>query len=111
MEGYLELISVPVIAAAVYAVMSVVKYAVNNGKFDRFLPLLSALLGAALGVACFYAMPSIIPAHNVVAALMIGCASGLTATGTHQIFKQLGSKTDDPDDDAAKYPNCKTKDK
>lgn len=91
---YLELISVPAIAAIVFALMSAVKYAVNNTKFDRFVPLLSALLGAAFGVVCFYALPEIIPAKNVVVAAVLGGASGLTATGTHQMVKQLGEKPD-----------------
>ena len=85
MENYIEFVSVPAIAAVVFAVMDVIKYAVNNSKFNRYIPLLSALLGAACGIICYYALPDIIPAHNVVAALVIGGASGLTATGTHQL--------------------------
>ena len=95
MEGYLELISVPAIAVVVFAVMSAVKFAIGNGKFDRFVPLLSLLFGALCGVICFYSLPCIIPADNVVVALVIGGASGLTATGTHQMVKQLGNKNNE----------------
>ncbi len=97
MENYIEFVSVPAIAAVVFAVMDVIKYAVNNSKFNRYIPLLSALLGAACGIICYYALPDIIPAHNVVAALVIGGASGLTATGTHQLVKQLGKSEHDAD--------------
>ncbi len=107
MESYLELISVPAIAAIVFAVISAVKYAVNNVKFDRFVPLISALLGAVCGLICFYALPEIIPAHNVVAALVIGGASGLTATGTHQLVKQLGGKNEQ-DADETNDEDCNT---
>ena len=92
MESYLELISVPAIATFVFVVMSLIKYAVNNAKFDRFVPLLSALLGAVSGVVCYFALPCIISANNVVVALVLGGASGLTATGTHQMVKQLRQK-------------------
>ncbi len=93
---YLELISVPVIATIVYWVINLIKYAVkNNETFKRFIPLLSALLGAILGIIAFYAVPSIIPAQNVCVAILIGGASGLTATGTNQIIKQFGKGDSD----------------
>lgn len=95
---YLELISVPVIATAVYWVINFIKYAVkDNETFKRLIPLVSAALGAAFGVIAFYALPSVIPAANVFMAIIIGGASGLTATGTNQIIKQLGKKDDDTD--------------
>lgn len=93
---YLELISVPAIATIVYWVINIIKYAVQeNEKFKRFIPLISAALGAVLGVVAFYALPSIIPATNVCVAILIGGASGLTATGTNQIIKQLTKKDDE----------------
>lgn len=95
MEQYLELISVPVIAAIVYWVINLIKYATKqNEKFMRFIPLVAAALGATLGVVAYFAVPSIIPAENVFVAILIGIASGLTATGTNQIIKQLGKKDD-----------------
>lgn len=98
MEQYLNLISVPVIAAIVYWVINLIKYtAKENETFKRFIPLIAAALGAVLGVVAFYALPSIIPADNVFVAILIGIASGLTATGTNQIIKQLG-KGNDADD-------------
>lgn len=93
---YLELIRVPAIATIVYWVINIIKYAVQeNEKFKRFIPLISAALGAVLGVVAFYALPSIIPADNVCVAILVGGASGLTATGTNQIIKQLTKKDDE----------------
>ena len=87
---YLNLISVPAIATAVYLIIEVLKKAFDsNEKFLRLIPLISLTLGAIAGIICFYFIPSIIPAPNVVVAIIIGAASGLTATGTNQIFKQL----------------------
>ena len=87
---YLNLISVPAIASAVYLIIEVLKKAFdNNEKFLRLIPLVSLFIGAIAGVVCFFFIPSIIPATNVVVAIIIGAASGLTATGTNQIVKQL----------------------
>lgn len=96
MEQYLNLISVPAIAAVVYWVINIIKHAVGeNEKFKRFIPLIAAGLGIVCGIVCYYALPSIIPAPNIVVAIVIGGASGLTATGTNQIIKQLGKQDDD----------------
>lgn len=93
MEEYLGTISVPAIAAVVFFVVKLIRSAVGeNAKFEKFVPLMSAGLGIVCGVICFYALPAIIPAGNVVVAIVIGGASGLTAIGTGQMFKQLGKK-------------------
>lgn len=90
---YLNLISVPAIATAVYLIIEILKKTFNNSeKFLRVIPLASLLIGSVAGVVCFYFIPSIIPAANVVVAIIIGAASGLTATGTNQIFKQLNKE-------------------
>ena len=95
MEQYLELISVPAIATIVYWIVNLVKVAVNNDKFNRFIPLLATGLGVVCGVVAFFATPQIIPAENIFVAVIIGGASGLTATGTNQIIKQLTKNKDD----------------
>ena len=90
MEQYLELVSVPSIAAVVYWVVNLIKYIVGeNETFKRFIPLIATALGVVSGVVCFYALPSIIPATNLLVAIVIGGASGLTATGANQVLKQL----------------------
>ena len=61
----------------------------NSEKFLRVIPLVLLLIGSVAGVICFYFIPSIIPAANVVVAIIIGAASDLTAMGTNQIFKQF----------------------
>lgn len=91
----LQVASVPVIATLVYWIINLVKSATNNNeKFKRLIPLISAGLGAVLGVIAFYAVPNIVVADNVFVAVIIGGASGLSATGANQIMKQL-SKTAD----------------
>lgn len=90
---YLMLIAVPAITGAVYAIIEVIKKIVGeNETFKKFIPLISLGLGIVAGVICFYFIPNIIPAPNIVVAMVIGGASGLGATGTNQIIKQLNDK-------------------
>ena len=95
MEQYLELISVPAIATIVYWVINLIKSVVSNEKFNRFIPLIATGLGVVFGVIAFFAIPSIIPAENIFVAIIIGGASGLTATGTNQVIKQLTTQKND----------------
>lgn len=90
---YLNLISVPAIVGAVYAIIEVIKKATNNNeKVSHFYPLIGLFLGLVAGLVCFYFIPDIIAAPNVVVALVIGASSGLAATGTNQAIKQLIDK-------------------
>lgn len=89
MEELLTGVSVPAIAAVVYFVVELIKYTTgNNEAVKRAIPLISAVLGIACGLICFYLVPTIVPTNNVVIAVVIGAASGLTATGFNQIIKQ-----------------------
>ena len=87
----LEIICVPVIVAIVFALMEIYKVyiAKGNEKLIRFIPLIALGLGAILGIVFYFAFPSIISASNWFIAILIGGASGLSATGCNQIFKQL----------------------
>lgn len=84
-----EVISVPVITAIVYGVMALYKNYITDEKWVRLIPVWAAVLGIILGVIAFYAAPMIMPADNLLTAILIGMASGLAATGTNQIYKQL----------------------
>lgn len=93
----MEAISLPSIALIVYWVVEILKYVLhNNEKFSRLIPVLAVVLGAALGIVAFYAAPQIIPATDLFSAIIIGGASGMSATGVNQIYKQLSKyKTED----------------
>lgn len=98
MENLLQIASVPVVTVIVYGVMALYKHAVNGKEsLVRLIPVLSVTLGAVLGIAAFYALPGVVIADNILAAILIGGASGLAATGTNQAFKQL-YKTDKEDE-------------
>lgn len=86
-----EIICVPVIVTAVFGIMEFYKKVIakDNEKLIRFIPMIAGALGIVLGIICFYACPSIISANDILTAMIIGGASGLSATGCNQIFKQL----------------------
>lgn len=91
MEQALQAVSVPIITIIVYWIIAIIKTAVNNNEsFNRFIPLLACALGAVCGVIAYFGAPSFLPSDNLIIAIVIGGASGLSATGTNQIFKQLG---------------------
>ena len=99
----IEIVCVPVIVAIVYAVMSIYKtyIAKDKEKLIRFIPLIGGVLGIILGIAFYFAFPQLIVATNVITAILVGLASGLSATGCDQIFKQLtkyGINVKQPDD-------------
>ena len=95
-------ITVPVITSIVYAVIDILKTATNKSeKFLRFVPLIACTLGVLFGVIAFYCVPDVLDTTNVFVAIVIGAASGLAATGTNQVVKQL-KKTDENKDESDK---------
>lgn len=89
----IELISIPAIVTVVYVLIEIIKKTINYKEwFNRFIPLVALVLGAISGLICYYFIPNIISAPNVVVAIVIGAASGLAATGTNQIIKQLNKE-------------------
>lgn len=55
MNSFPEIASVPAIAAIVYTVIDIVKTAVGGSeKFNRFIPLTAAVLGALCGLVAFF---------------------------------------------------------
>ncbi len=94
MEFFTEFATIPAIAAIVYTIIDIVKTAVGGDeKFKRFIPLVSCALGAICGVIAFYIVPGVMETQNVLVAIILGAASGLSATGTNQAVKQLVGKS------------------
>lgn len=107
MDSAMEVVSVPAIVGIVYLALFVYKKVasaemVNSEKWIKIIPLLAAALGVVLGIIAYFCIPEIMPADNVFMAILIGGASGLTATGINQIYKQLSKKDDDDSEDTNK---------
>jgi len=96
MTTFTEIVTIPAIAAIVYTIIDIIKTACGGDeKFKRFIPLASAVLGAICGLVCFYVAPDVIGVTNVVIAIVIGAASGLSATGANQAVKQFTKENTD----------------
>ena len=86
-----EIVIIPSIGAVVYFIITLYKQTIAQDRepYLRVIPLISGLLGIVLGVVALYATPKIVPTESLFTAMLIGGASGLSATGTNQILKQL----------------------
>jgi high-affinity Fe2+/Pb2+ permease len=97
----MEFSSVPIIVVCCYVIGELYKQIFKKKtEAYRFIPMLLAILGGILAVIIYYTAPEIIfNTDNVWTALGIGIVSGMSATGTNQIIKQLTqvSKTEDQD--------------
>ena len=87
-----------VYVAAITVITWLIACAVKATKIDnRYLPVICGACGAALGIAGLYMMPDF-PAHDLLNAAAIGIVSGLAATGSHELVKQIsGGKINDGD--------------
>ena len=54
---FLQTISVPAIAAVVYAIVEWLKTIIKTDSFKKWIPLVAVCLGAVLGVVAFYVYP------------------------------------------------------
>lgn len=62
---------------------------------DRWIPVICGFAGGVLGIVGRTVIPELANT-NWIDALAIGIASGLSATGAHQIYKQLfGNNSED----------------
>ena len=86
----LELIVIPTILVISYLVTEIFKLFVKK----KFLPVISGVTGAILGVIAYFLTPTLIDNTNLLTSIAIGIISGLGATGSNQIIKQL-KKGDD----------------
>ena len=94
MDAFTEITTIPALAAIVYTIIDIAKTAMGGDeKFRRFIPLIACVLGAICGVVAFYFVPGVMDTQNHLVAIVLGAASGLSATGTNQVVKQLTNTT------------------
>lgn len=97
----LEIVSVPVIIGIVYFVMEVYKALAKSAPavWTNLIPVWAAILGLGLGVIAYFFVPAIMPADDILTAILIGLASGLGAVGIHQVGKQIEKAKEDSDEE------------
>ena len=84
----MELIGIPAIVVISYMITETFKMFINK----KYLPIVAGISGGMLGVLSFVLQIDIMPATDIVSALAIGIISGLAATGSNQIIKQIKKK-------------------
>ena len=84
----MELIGIPAIVVISYMITEIFKVFINK----KYLPIVAGISGGMLGVLSFVLQIDIMPATDIVSALAIGIISGLAATGSNQIIKQIKKK-------------------
>ena len=81
----MELIGIPAIVVISYMITETFKMFINK----KYLPIVAGISGGILGVISFVIQIDIMPATDIISALAIGIISGLAATGSNQVLKQL----------------------
>lgn len=86
--------SVPIIVVCCYVLGELYKLVFRKKtQAYKFIPITTCAIGGILGIIMFYTEPTMIfDADNAWVALGIGMVSGVSATGTNQIIKQLFGK-------------------
>ncbi|MGN1096018.1 MAG: phage holin family protein [Eubacteriales bacterium] len=83
--------AIPLIVVICYVAITAIKTTKINSKW---YPLISCAIGAIIGAVFFLTVPDLIEAATLTAAIISGAVSGLAATGTNQVFKQLLKKAE-----------------
>ena len=81
----MELIGIPAIVVISHMITETFKMFINK----KYLPIVAGISGCILGILSFVLQIDIMPADDIITAAAIGIISGLAATGSNQIIKQL----------------------
>lgn len=85
--------------ASITIISFLIAKGVKATKLDnKWLPFICGICGAALGYAGMLVIPDY-PATDPLTAIAVGIVSGLAATGSNELVKQLKGVGDDDDGD------------
>lgn len=89
----LNLTGIPIIVILCYLIGEIYKILFRKkDELFKYIPILLAIIGGIIGIVIYYTNPEImVCAGNVWVAFGVGVSSGVSATGTNQIIKQLFS--------------------
>ena len=102
----LNIYSIPTIALLCYSIIELLKRNLGDGVDERVknsYPIISATSGMILSILAFWVDPAIVGSESMLGAAVSGIASGLTATGSNQILKQMKKMAAQEDNGPEKY--------
>ena len=90
----MEFTSIPIIVVICYIIGEIYKVVFRKKKeAKKIIPMVMAIMGGILGILIYQTNPEIIfNVDNIWVAIVVGIASGESATGTNQIIKQILNK-------------------
>ena len=86
----MSILTIPAIVIISYLVTEFFKLFVKK----KYLPAISGITGAILGVITYFIAPNLIFKEDIITAIAVGIVSGLAATGSDQAIKKLLKKGD-----------------
>ncbi len=84
--------AIPIIVVICYIAITAIK---STKIESRWYPIISCAIGMIAAVAMYYILPDFIGATSLVVAVISGGVSGLAATGSNQVLKQLLKSAED----------------
>lgn len=89
----MEYLIMPAIVVICYLFGELLKLFIKNKDNYKIIPVMVGIFGGLLGISLYLINPKeIFDSSNILTAIAIGIFSGLTSTGTHQVFKQIFKK-------------------
>lgn len=93
----MNLTGIPIIVIICYLIGEIYKMLFEEKVF-KYIPVVLAICGGVIGIVIYFSNPEILAnVENIWIAFGVGVSSGVSATGTNQIIKQLFS-SENPDE-------------
>ena len=88
-----EFFSIPAISALSFGIVEIIKKTYDTeGRLKKLYPIISAFIGVLVGISAFLAQPDLIIGDSLLSSVLVGMASGLSATGGNEIFRRIRKK-------------------
>lgn len=82
-------IDIPILVIVYILVFLIRKFAIKNKKYNNLLPIAAASIGVVISIVIFTFFPTVSNSSNALNAFTSGFISGMAATGSNQIYKQI----------------------
>lgn len=88
----MNLMSAPAIMVVTYLIIEIFKLFSKNK--EKYLPVTAGVIGGLISLMSYIFVPGFFIETDILTAIAIGIISGLGATGSNQLLKQIMKKGD-----------------